>query len=116
MQSLKIGPDGGLGPHALDGKTPNGYSAIGESARRRPAGIGLIVWNDQNHRARDLKFESNAGIGLAEAQRSALRKGAQGVAHLERDAMDIVEGENPMFISQAQHFAILVGQAASESG
>jgi len=115
-QSLKIGPDGGLGARGGEGREIDGEAAVGERARGGPGGLGFIQGRNQYDGASDFGEGVVAVIGLRGFDGFAGREGAEGLRDFDGDAVDVIENENPVVQGEKEDLAIADGEEAEGSG
>ena len=85
------------GRGAAMGGEVDGEAAVGERARGGPGlGLGFVERRDQDDGPRDFGEGVVAVIGLRGFDGFAGRDGAEGLRDFDRDAMDVVEDENPV--------------------
>ena len=79
-------------------------------------GLGFVQRRDQDDGPRDFGQGVVAVIGLRGFDGFAGRDGAESFGDFDRDAMDVVEDENPVVQGELEELAIADGEAAEGRG
>ena len=115
-QSFEIGRHGGFRARGGDGREVDGEAAVGERARGGPGGLSFVERRDQDDGPSDFGERVVAIIGLRGFDGFAGGDGAESLGDFDRNAMDVVEDENPIVQGELEELAIADGEAAEGSG